>query len=86
MFTAVKTDEKGGSIKYTLPDIGQAIERLVYSNPTAAEIPYTEITGTTVYSICGAYGGISAFISHTQNGDTVNDEEDPDANEDIMEN
>lgn len=123
LFTAVKADEKGGSIKYTLPDIGQAIERLVYSNPTAAEIPYTEITGTTVYSICGAYGGISAFIyesgyvfinnrmffvggeytaafgeyiknnaessefiSHTQNGDTVNDEEDPDANEDIMEN
>lgn len=120
-FTAVRADKQDGvSIKYTLPDIAQAIERLVYSNPTAAEIPYTEITGTTVYGICGAYGGISAFvyesgyvfinnrmffvggeytaafgeyiknnaesrelISHTQNSDSVNDEEE-DVIEDIM--
>lgn len=122
-FTSVRAEEKDGSgfIKYTLPDIRQAVEQLVYSNPTAAEMPYTEITGTAVYGICDRNGGISAFvyesgyvfinnrmffvggeytaafgeyiknnaessevISYPQNGDTVNDEEDPDANEDIM--
>lgn len=120
-FVSVKAEEKDGSgaRKYTLPDLKKAIETLVYSNPTAAEIPYTDITGTDRYDICGKYGEISAFvyengyilintrmffageeytaafgeyiknnaessefISHTQSGDTVDDE---DENEDIME-